>query len=68
MGNVGKVVVHTQSHSWTLRGRTFGHKSRGEPVGALLWEHLEGHDIGSQVGLHPVFAGLRVNLNRFLRA
>ena len=34
----------------------------------LLWEHLDGHDIGSQVGLHPVFAGLRVNLNRFLRA
>jgi hypothetical protein len=35
---------------------------------SLLWEHLEGHDIGSQVGLHPVLAGLRVNLNRFLRA
>lgn len=33
--------------------------------GTLLWEHLEGHDIGSQVGLHQVLAGLRVNLDRF---
>ena len=35
---------------------------------ALLPKHLEGNDIGSQVGLHPVLAGLRVNFDRFLRA
>ena len=53
---VGEATKTLSSDLIPWRGRT------------LLWEHLEGHDIGSQVGLHPVLAGLRVNLDRFLPA
>lgn len=34
----------------------------------LSWEHLEGDDVGPQVGLHTVLTLLIVNFDRFRRS